>query len=107
MALPVTISADVANQNSYHGPFKSSAGNFYTIVVGDTTATDGDVEAHKATDPTDSFAEQDGSNRPTAGSSSTEIVSLWAVQDSDDLHVVYQDIAHDVWYARFDMSYLF
>ena len=104
MALPVTISADVANQNSYHGPFKSSGGNFYTIVVGDTTATDGDVEAHKATDPTVSFAEQDGANRPTAGASGTEIVSLWTYQVSDLIHVVYQDVDHDVWYARFDMS---
>ena len=106
MALPVTISADVANQNSYHGPFKSSGGAFYTIVVGDTTATDGDVEAHKATDPTSSFAEQDGANRPTAGTSGTEIASLWVSQANDLLNVVYQEITtnNDVYFAQFNMA---
>ncbi len=106
MALPVTISADVANQNSYHGPFKSSGSAFYTILVGDTTSTDGDVEAHKATDPTSSFSEQDGANRPVFITSASEIASLWSFQDGDNIHVVGQNITtlNNVFYARFNMS---
>ena len=103
MALPVTLSSPtIAVHNAYHGPFKSSGGNFYTILCGTTAMSsvwavqDGDnihvifthdstatrnLTAWKATDPTSSFAEQDTSNRPSTGGSDSEL-----------------------FYARFDMS---
>ncbi len=101
MALPVTISdIGLGLQNSYHGPFKSSGGNFYTISRdGTSTAI---MRAFKATDPTDSFAQVD--NSTGSPSASGAIVSTNVIQDSDALHVVCQDSTEDVWYFRFDMS---
>ena len=79
MALPVTISnVDVGPQNSYHGPFKSSGGAFYTILLDSTS--NNLVEAHKATDPTVSFTEQDGTNRPNFVNN---VLSLNVFQDGD------------------------
>lgn len=101
MALPVTISGTTtAPQNSYHGPFKSSGGAFYTILRDSTVLSA--VEAWKATDPTSSFSEQDGANRPDFGS--VTILSLSVFQKGDLLHVAGQNISEEVWYARFDMS---
>lgn len=102
MALPVTISSTILGlQNSYHGPFKSSEGAFYTVLIDSTNKNL--VEAHKATDPTSSFSEQDGSNRPNFVD---DILSLNVFQAGDKLHVVGQNLNadQDVYYARFDMG---
>ncbi|KKM07326.1 hypothetical protein LCGC14_1735070, partial [marine sediment metagenome] len=99
MALPVTITGDLGQaRNSYHGPFKSSGGAFYTLLPDGIGITN--VAAWKATDPTSSFSEQDNANRPTFGT----IVSLNVYQVSDDLHCAVQDSGDNAWYARFDMS---
>ncbi|KKL97008.1 hypothetical protein LCGC14_1838770, partial [marine sediment metagenome] len=107
MALPVTIDStnnpDVGEQNSYHGPFKSSGGNFYTILPGG--AANSSARCYKATDPTSSFTEQDITNRPIlANISSFNALSWWVFQDGDSLHLVGQSASNDVYYARFDMS---
>lgn len=97
MALPVTITGDVGTQNSYHGPFKSNGGAFYTILE---IATD-QLAAKKATDPTDSFPEQDSPNRPNLADA---ILSVWVFQKVDILYVVAQTVADDVYHAQFDMA---
>ncbi len=103
MALPVTITGKkAANQNSYHGPFKSSGGAFYTILKFASSTLS--PVAYKATDPTDSFSEQDGANRPTFGATGS-IDVMNAFQDGDLLHVAVQlGVGDEVWYARFDMA---
>ena len=97
MALPVTIAADVGAQNSYHGPFKSSAGGFYVILKDDTA-----VEAWKADgdDPTDAFTEQDITDHPLTGSTS----SMWIDQKDDVLYFIEQKTDGDVIHAQFDMA---
>lgn len=103
MALPDSISSTVvADQNSYHGPFKSSGGNFYTILLDSTSLNL--IEAWKNDIPgTNAWAEQDGANRPSFVS---EPDSLWTFQKSDDIHGAGQQIStgFDVYYARFDMA---
>jgi|GEM_PF-5546668 len=100
MALPVTISSTiVGQQNSYHGPFKSSESAFYTILMDSIVKSS--VEAHKATDPTISFTEQDSVNRPAFGST---VLSINAYQDGDKLHIAGQGTNDNVMYGRFDMS---
>ncbi len=100
MALPVTFSSvSFATQNSHHGPFKSSEGNFYAILR--DSADNTLLEAHKATDPTDSFTEIDGSNRPDFTGT---IASLNVFQVNDKLHIALQDITENVSYSRFDMD---
>ena len=99
MALPVTIAADTVAQNSYHGPFKSSGGAFYTIL--ENATPDGNIEAWKATDPTSSFAEQDSGTRPNFVAAA---LSLNVFQDGDLLHVAAQNSSDDVYYARFNMA---
>ena len=103
MALPVTISdIRLGDQNSYHGPFKSSGSNFYTVAQ--DGGSDGTLRAYKATDPTSSFPQVDTStNSPTVNS---VIPSFWVFQDGDNLHaiVVEKSGAVSVQYARFDMS---
>jgi len=100
MVLPLTISStDVALQNSYYGPFKSSAGAFYTILL-DSTNLD-IVEAHKATDPEVAFTEQDSGNQPDFVN---DILTMNVWQEGDDLHVVAQTSILEVYYARFEMA---
>ncbi len=103
MALPVTISGvDVGQQNSYHGPFKSSGGAFYTILHGDgAPISDAALTAFKATDPTSSFTEQDTANRPNFA---VNIYSFNIYQDGGTLHVLGQNSVDDVYYARFNMA---
>jgi len=80
MALPVTISSTYVNQNYFIGPFIDGNGNVY-IILRDTST--GQEEAWKATDPTDSFAEQDAAGRPSEGTANT----AWVFQRGDTLHV--------------------
>ncbi len=99
MALPVTIAADTSLRNSYHGPFKSSEGAYYTIL--EDATPDGNIEAWKATDPTDAFTEQDSGTRPNFVAAA---LSLNVFQFGDKLHVAAQNSSDDVYYARFDMK---
>ena len=90
MALPVSFDADlsVGPQNSYHGPWKSSGGAFYTVLRGrESDGDDGYLSLQKATDPTDSFSEQD---TETLGATPRTIISIWGVQESDTVHVCAQ-----------------
>ena len=101
MALPVTLtSAVLGTQNSYHAPFKSSAGKFYALSIGTTDTTH--ISMFMATDPTDSFAVQDASNEPNFGSAA--VVTLWPYQKGDILYIAVQDINEDVGHAQFDMA---
>ena len=100
MALPVTISSSVFPlQNYFCGPFKSSGGNCYVVVL---ESTGGTPEVFKATDPTSSFTAQDTANNPTAVPS-----SMWAYQVGDVLHIVTQEtsvLAADLHYHTFNMA---
>lgn len=103
MALPVTISGtDMLAANSYHGPFLSSGGNYYAIVLDSTNAYE--IEAWKATDPTSSFTEQDSAGKPTGGASDDNVLSLWTFQVSDNLHIATQDADNNVLYHIFNMA---
>ena len=100
MALPVTFSViATADQNSYHGTFKSSAGNFYAVFP--RTATSSLVDVQWASDPTDSFSPADSVFRPDFGA---ETKSLNTFQDADNLHICGQASDDDVFYARFDTA---
>ncbi len=102
MALPVTISGtQMFNGSNYYGPFKSSGGNYYAILLDSTN--DDELEAWKATDPTDSFTEQDSGGKPTLGSSNTA-TSMWVYEDGDNLHIVTQRDDDDVEYHIFNMA---
>ena len=101
MALPVTLtSATLGAQNSYHGPFRSSAGKYYAITIS-PTATD-QIAAWMATDPTTSFAVQDASAEPDTAASA--IQSLWTYQKDDILYIAVQTAVDDVYHAQFDMA---
>lgn len=97
VASPTTISSTVlTDQNQYNGPFKSSGGAFYTVILEDTGNT---LEVFKATDPDSSFTAQDTGNNPTGTP-----ISLWVYQDGDTLDIVGQETGGDVEYHTFDMS---
>ncbi len=84
MALPLTLSGvQFPNQNYYCGPFLSG-GNVYFVLLDATDASL--VEVHKATDPTDSFTEQDSGNKPNT---TDDIKSMWVHQEGTYLHVVH------------------
>jgi len=88
-------------QNSYVGPFQSSGGDFYAVLVETGPAV---VVVYKATNPVDdTWVEQDGGNNPAATPS-----SIWAEQDGDTLHIVTQDPlsggGKDIEYHTFSMS---
>ena len=105
MTLPVTIGSVVfpAGGNNYLGPFKSSAGNIFVFVLDSTDA--GQIEAHRATDPTSSFSESDSGNKPDEASTAFE--SLWCYREGDIIHIVSQSSVSDtgdVHYHTFDMS---
>ncbi len=63
MALPTTVSTN-AGEKGYQPPIQSSGGDFYIVAMRETTT---DVEVFKATDPTDSWSNQDAGNRPIHG----------------------------------------
>ncbi len=105
MALPVTIAETVGLQNSYHGPFKSSTGAFYTILIESDASFDAQIIAFKATDPTDTFTVQDDTARPQmAGTVSVRVQSLWVWQKADILYVAAQNSDEEVYHAQFDMA---
>ena len=78
MALPTTIVSDVG-LGGHHPPFVSSGKDAYTIVRADAD----ELDAYKATDPTDSWAVQ-GTGPVHAGT----ILGYSCVQDSDVIHIV-------------------
>ena len=85
MALPVTISAtEFPDQNYFMGPFIDGNGNVYVIIPDSGPDS---LEAWKATDPTDSFAEQDSGGKPVT----TITRTAWVFQDGDTLHCVVRD----------------
>lgn len=110
MALPVSFNSNlsVGSQNSYHGPFKSSAGNFYTVLRR-TEGGDGThwVSLHKADagDPTDAFSEVDSEAIGTAGQ---VLESIWCFQVGDIVHIVVQENdgagTRDIDYLSADLS---
>ena len=100
MALPVTISGvQFPLWNSYCGPFLSG-GSIYTVLL-NSLAPDF-LEVHKATDPTDSFTEQDIINKPNLVN---VVRSMWVFQDGTDLHIVHQENATErLGYTIFRMA---
>src|SRR5712691_831377 len=82
MALPTTISSTAlpTRQQFRLGPFISSTGNVYAVLL-DTTNTK--IHVYKATDPTSSFTEQDSGNIPGQVSAGT----LWVIQNGDVLSI--------------------
>jgi hypothetical protein len=91
----------VSNTSKYHNgtSWNNQAGeltlklthdgeNFYTILLDSTDKSL--IECHKATDPTSSWSEVDGTNRPDR---TNNINSLWAVMDDAGvIHVVAQEV---------------
>ena len=105
MALPVTLAEQVGQQNSYHGPFRSSAGNVYTILIESTATTDAEILAIKIDPVDESFAEVDSSNRPVMGDNVSRIVvSLNLFQKNDILYVGTMNGATDIYHAQFNMA---
>ncbi len=107
--MAVTIGEQVGQQNSYHGPFISSNGDVFTILVESTAATDAEIAALRATDPTVSFAESDSGNRPQmSGNPAFQVLSINVEQVGDVLYVLTQDnesgSAKNVYFAIFDMA---
>lgn len=103
MALPVTISGVAfPTQNYYIGPFLSG-GNVYVVLLDSSDLSL--VEVHKATDPTDSFSEQDSGNKPDH---IFNIIGLWAEQVGTDLHISQSghngSTSHRVHYGIFHMA---
>ena len=78
MALPTTIVSDVGLAG-HHPPYKSSAGNFYSVVRADAD----ELDVYKATDPTDSWTVQ-GTGPVHAGT----ILGFASVQDGDTIHII-------------------
>ncbi len=110
MALPVSFNANlsVGPQNSYHGPFKSSGGDFYTVLRGRPGSADlSQISLQKAIDPTDSFSEQASSD---LGAGDSNIGSFWCSQVADIIHTVAQFLQttgtnpHDVYYSSANIS---
>lgn len=102
MALPTTISsvAPASDYQHFGGPYLSAGGHVYTVLLdsGDLSL----IEAHKATDPTSSFTEVDGANRPDLTGT---VASLDTFQVADVIHVLTQEITTGrVAYHTFNMA---
>ena len=85
MALPVTISGVATGPNLTKwsgGPYKSSGGSYYAVLVDSTTTSK--LAVVKATDPTSSFSIQDATNAPNVGAAP---YSVWVFPDGDDLKI--------------------
>jgi len=98
MALPVTISGvNMANQNYFHGPFIDGNGNVY-VPIPDTT--ENDPSMFRATDPTDSFTEQDSAGKPAFDG----LNSFWVFQNGDTFHIVTYRLTTSIQYHTFTTS---
>lgn len=100
MALPVTISlTQFPDQNYFHGPFIDGNGNVYLPLL--TSGSPFEPEMYKATDPTDSFSEQDAANRPN----NCHLRCLWTTQRGTVLHIGAKDqSAGSYRYSTFNTS---
>lgn len=88
MALPVTISGVAfSKQNYFCGPWIDGNGNVYSFNQDTTTAQLDRIIMSKATDPTDSFAEQDSAGRPDPTTDNADARTAWGVQDGDTIHI--------------------
>lgn len=102
MAFPTQIVGIVPLGHSYTGPYLNGT-NVYVPAA--FSATNGTVAMGKATDPTSSFSEIDGANRPAFGGASTPIQSLWSCENgAGQIYIAGQDINYDIWFARFSMT---
>ncbi|KKL60663.1 hypothetical protein LCGC14_2203060, partial [marine sediment metagenome] len=95
MALPITIDTS-AGRKGHHPPFKSSGGNFYAVV---NSSFAGELQAKKATDPADSWTEQDAAGNPTVN-----FTGFSAVQGSDVIHIVSWTALGTYTYHQFNMA---
>jgi len=104
MALPTTVGAttDVTIINGFAPPFISSTGNVYQLVH-DNIIGASDLKMFKATDPTSSFSEIDGANRPVFAHNNINVYA--AIQDGDTIHILVINTAgsEDAYYLAFDM----
>lgn len=95
MALPTTIVSDVGLKG-YHPPFKSSGGNFYSVVRADAD----ELDVYKASDPTDSWTVQDSGDGPVHAGT---LLGFATVQGGDLIHIIaWSSAAYE--YYSFNMA---
>lgn len=95
MALPTTIDSGVGLAG-HHPPFKSNGGAFYGVV-----RTDADeLDVHKATNPTSSWAVQDAGDGPVHAGT---ILGFATIQDGDVIHMIAWSAASYEYYT-FNMA---
>src|SRR3990170_1386621 len=102
MALPTTLTGAklIIEFGNEGGPFISSGGNVYVVVI--ESAVAGGMMVMKATDPTSSFSEQDSANAPDIGADS---YYYWAHQEGDVIHLVTYGLTNpQVRYHTFSMA---
>ncbi len=109
MALPISMdtSLRVGLKNSYHGPFKSIAGDFYTVLRSRANPIEsGTLSLWKNIDPdNNAFTEEAVQQVATA---SETLASIWCVQENDIIHSVCQKDGtatddRNVYYVSSDM----
>jgi len=96
--LPTTI-VSVAGLAGHHPPFKSSGGAFYVVVL----TTSSIIDVYKATDPADSWVQQDPTGHPI-GQTNVSVISV--AVDDDTLHIAwYTDASSGEYrYKNFNMA---
>jgi hypothetical protein len=109
MALPTTVHSgttpiqwnynDATMQTTYHGPFKSSAGNIYGVFTHKDTTDDGPIIC-KATDPTSSWT----ADIDSANITLVVPVAMWVHQDGDLLHITTSVGSTEYYYYQFNMA---
>jgi hypothetical protein len=101
MAFPTTLYTEGAVAG-YNPPHVSSADNTYAIIFNNDSDVEEHIQALKATDPADSFTEQDAAGHPINVSGATPSV-LSTVQSGDVIHVAWAD-TNLYRYAQFNMA---
>ncbi len=99
MALPVTITNAIwpTISSGNVGPFISSGGNVYAVASVSTS----EWAVYKATDPTDSFAEQDSGNRPFISLPD----AMYCKRRGDIIYIATYRLSTGITsYSKFDMS---
>ncbi len=98
MALPTTVVSQ-AGAEGHHPPVKSSGGDFYCIVIDASDASI--VNAFKATDPSDSWTEQDAGSAPNAPA---DIQGYTTAVHDNIIHVASWDVDFRHEHYQFDMD---
>jgi hypothetical protein len=115
MALPVSLSSTLSLglQNSYHGPFESSGGNYYSVVIQEAGGgnTPSALSLQKATDPETSFSQV--ATQAIGATVTDALASVWTYQKGGEgnntIDVAIQKVAggtdgHNVYHTTADIS---